>query len=386
MPVRVAGTTPASDSTIAADGAVPTQFESTASTATIVPLLIFGTDVNELSVDNVSITPPPALRPLASHQQLVAVAGGGDRLAAKMFPGESIVTIHVDPLDPLPGPPLAWQTLDALIVDGPWPGSFDVHKLPALLAGGTEVAVHSQDRPADLLPWESIDGGWVLRPLIAGPMGCDGNEQAYVPTLGWHPDLPGPVRVRVILAGVLFSLAVLACLLLPSRFMLTGIMLATVLALITIGAWQENSAVICCARGSIALDAKALLQSDRWQFIAARQSTGATCDCIGETWPVFADPSQAKSVNVALHWNGDAGRFSFDLPANGKLAFVSRMLQPQSAASTAGTAIQPDSPMADLARALYLHGREQITQEPAPPWNADDTAPVWPAVQIAPNY
>jgi hypothetical protein len=386
MPVSVTSSDGSTSSTIVASGAVPTTFESTGNTAAIVPLLIFADGAGSLSVDNASVAGTPQLRPLASHQQLVAVAGGGDRLAAKLFPGESIVPVHLDPLDPLPGPALAWQTIDALILDGPWPGSFDVQKLPALLAGGTQIAVRSPERPDTLLPWESIDGGWVLRPLIAGPMGCDGNEDAYVPTVGWRPDLPGPVRVQIVLAALLFSLAAIGCMLLPRHFTVAGIVLATLFALVAVGVWQEKSPSVYRARGTVVVDLKPLPQTDRWEFITARQSAHAECDCAGETWPIFADTTQAQSQNLSLHWLGDGGRFSFDLPPNGKLAFVSRILQPQAAASAPSTTTQTDAPMADLARALYLHGRQHMTEEPGSPWNVSDAAPVWPTVHVSPDY
>ena len=150
MPVRIAHAELAAASTITkviADGAVPLECDASGNTSTIAPLLIFANDAGRLRIDGSPLPGDPPLCPLSFHQQLVAVAGSGDRLAAKLFPGDSIVTIHLDPLDPLPGPELAWQTLDALILDGPWPGSFDVHKLPALLAGGTEIAVRMRDRP-----------------------------------------------------------------------------------------------------------------------------------------------------------------------------------------------------------------------------------------------
>jgi len=380
MPVRVHR----GQSAITAVGALPTEIGADGGAMTIVPLLVFANDVSDLRIDGSPLAGDPPLRALSSHQQLVAVAGVGDRLATRLFPGESIVTIHVDPLDSLPGPELAWQTIDALILDGPWPGSFDIRKLPALLAGGTQIAVRSEQRPDDRLPWESIDGGWVVRPAIEGPMGCDGNDDAYIPVGAWHPDLTGTERIRIVLVGVLFSLGTLACLLLPRRFSYPATIVLTLVAMIAIGSWQSSSPTIFRARGEVIVERRPLLQTDRWQFITARQTASAVCDCAGETWPIFADSSQPLRINVRLHWQGDGGRFTFELPSDGKLAFISRMIQPTSVSAAAGATVQTETPMTALARALYMRERERETVEPGPTWNTNDASPLWPTVHLWP--
>lgn len=383
MPIRIEapGTV-----TITADGAVPLQWHPASNTSAIVPLLIFATDAKQLRVDGSPLRGDLPLRPLSSHQQLVAVAGTGDRLATKLFPGESIVIIHADPLDPLPGVELAWQTLDALIVDGPWPGSFDVRKLPGLLAGGTEIAVRWPDRPDDGLPWEPIDGGWVLRPPIAGPLGCDGSDAAYLPWSAWHPDLPAAVRFQIVLAGILFSLAVLASLLLPRRFSMQAIGVITICAIIAIAYWQSRSPKLFLAQGSVVIEAQPLHQTDRWQFLTSRQSSAGTMDCTGESWPVFADPSQPAQLNMSLIWNGGAGRFAFQLPAQGKLAFVSRSFRPQETPSPPNAPGDQESPMAGIARALYPQEHEKTDVDTGQKWNADDPAPAWPTAQVWAGY
>jgi hypothetical protein len=387
MPARLGRTENAAStpiSTISATGAVPTEFEFRGNASTIVPLLIYSAEAGQLAIDQSPFTNTP-LRALASHQQLVAVAGGGDRLSGKLFPGELIVIIHVDPLDPLPGPALAWQTLDALIIDGPWPGSFDIHKLPGLLAGGTEVAVRSPDRPNDALPWEAIDGGWVLRPPIVGPLGCDGSDEAYVPVMAWHPDLTAPERHRVVLFGVLFSLAALACFLLPRRSSLPVLIVVTFGAMIGIVWWQVASASTDRAGGDVIVEHNRMTQLDHWQFVTSRGTASAQFDCIDATWPIFADAQQAPRLGLSLYWSGDGGRFRFSLPRDGKLAFVSRVLQPYAPVSTTAVPSSIETPMTALVRALYSRGRGQIDVEPGAAWHADDAAPLWPTAIFRPG-
>ena len=374
IPVRV----PTGTARISADGAVPTELYSTASSA-IVPLLTCSSGVARLKIDD-SRPLDAQLRPLSSHQQIVAVAGGADQLARKLFPGETIVTIHVDPLDPLPGPALAWQSLDTLIIDGPWPGGLDLKKLPQLLAGGTQIAVTSPNRPDPILPWESIDGGWVLRPPIVGPEGCDGNDAVYAPLAAWHPDLSAASRSRIVLAGVLFSLATMTGLLVPRRFalpfcaVLTGVMVAA------IGLWRGGSPAAFRAQGTVIVGR----QTDRWQFIAAGQAVSTKYETVQETaqetWPIFADAQQANRSGVMLHWTDDSTRFTFALPQDGMLAFVSRSIE--SPEETPALSAQVQSPMTAIARSLYSRGKEQITVYPGEAWEPNASAPIWPAVRV----
>jgi hypothetical protein len=380
MPVRVVR----GEQSVAADGAVPLQIDSSPSQSTIVPLLVFADKLDGLQIDGSARGLDALLRPLSSHQQLVAVAGAGDRLAETLFPGETIVTVHVDPLDPLPGPTLAWQTLDALIIDGPWPGSFDLHKLPALLAGGTEIAVRSPDRPAGALPWESVEGGWVLRPAIDGPIGCDGNDLAYAPAAAWNPDLPGATRAQIFLAGVLFSIAALACLLLPRHLYLPAIIAATIFAVIAIGGWQRRQDWIYHAQGEVIVE-RPLMQIDRWQFVTSPAEAAGEIPCSGEMWPIFADPSQAIGSKMALRWSGTAGRYTFVLQPNARLGFVSRSFATGPHAPAAGDSADTQSPMMSVARALYAHGHERFISEPGAPSTGADPAPLWAAVQVWPR-
>jgi hypothetical protein len=384
MPVRVEGNGPSGNwlTAITADGAVPVEWEGGTGASAIVPLLTFTNTVGPLRLDGSPLTGASPLRALSSHQQLVAVAGTGDRLAQKLFPGESIVSVHVDPLDPLPGPAIAWQTLDALIVDGPWPRGLNLLKVPGLLAGGTEIAVRGADRPGGGLPWEQIDGGWVLRPAIAGPMGCDGNEAAYEPWGAWHPDLPGRVRGRVVLAGVLFSVAVLGCLLLPRKWSCVAIGMVMAFAMIAIGFWRSGMPRWSVAQGILVVEQSSAVQEDRWRFVTARQATRCGFEVEGAAWPVFADSMQPVQLGMTLKWKDGAGRFEFKLPAEGRLAFVSRAIHPQATPAPSGSSDEADTPMAGIARTLYVTDHERMSVENGSAWNAMDDSPTWAGVRV----
>ena len=213
-------------------------------------------------------------------------------------------------------------------------------------------------------------------------MGCDGTDAAYVPWAAWHPDLPGPVRLQVVLAGVLFSLSALACLLLPRILSLPAIAIAVFVAIIAIGWWQFRSPQSFLAQGSVIVEDAKLRQTDRWQFITSRQSASSQFDCAGETWPIFADSSQALRENMALNWKDGTGRFTFRLPPDGKLAFVSRTIHPQSAKSPVIASANTQSPMADIARSLYMRDHEQQIIEPGGNWTTTDASPTWAAVHL----
>ncbi len=382
VPMRVEGAE-GQHVAMCATGAVPTILDSPSASSFIAPLLTYGNLGSGLTLNGRSIATVPPLRPLASHQQLVLVAGdGGDRLAKHLFPGESIVSLHVSPDSPLPGPPVAWQSVDAVIITTAWPAGINTRAIPALLAGGMQIAVASATQPDMIFPWESIEGGWVLRPPIAGPLGCDGSDDAYLPAAGWHPDLPASVRMQVVLAGGLIAMAFIAARMLPSRATMPAMAVVTTGACVAIALWQSHQSVLFEARGDVKVESQSILQTDHWRFFAARAPASGECDCSGITWPICANTTQPGTQNVTLHWEEDRGWFTFSLPTDGRIALLTRDMLPREAngESTGGRSF--DSPMAGLARSLYRHGRESISLEGGSGWSADASGPVWATARV----
>jgi hypothetical protein len=216
-----------------------------------------------------------------------------------LFPNAKVFPVLLDQTDPLRDGPTAYQTLDAIIIDDPWPGGLRVAALPDLLAGGTVVAVRTRERPDSVLPWEPLADGWVLRPHLAGPMGCDGDESGYAPASSWHPDWPARLRQQVLFAGVLFSLAAGACLLLRGRRAVAALIAISILTSAVVLVWHRHHPAVFEATGSIIVDAPPWLQRDLWTYITAAEPATARIACDGITWPIFADPSQSLRLHVS---------------------------------------------------------------------------------------
>src|SRR5260221_543188 len=62
-------------------------------------------------------------------------------VVAALFPGDPVTAIHLDPTDPLAGPPAAWETLDAVLIDDAGLARLGGRKVDVLAASGVAFAV-----------------------------------------------------------------------------------------------------------------------------------------------------------------------------------------------------------------------------------------------------
>src|SRR5439155_11703552 len=98
------------------------------STDAIIPALILGdgpSDVVHVRTDDGVHDVQLSLRPLAANEKLVGVVGHHSSFSQWLFPNQEVIPIPLDAAKPLPGPAAAWELLDAIVVDGPWPPGID---------------------------------------------------------------------------------------------------------------------------------------------------------------------------------------------------------------------------------------------------------------------
>ena len=371
FPVRVE--LPRSDNFIIyADGAIRTVIGKQRTLPLLVPVLSTGAALGPVHIGNRVASSKP--QPLETHDSLVGVAGGVETeiVARAMFPGTKIVIVHLDPADPLPGPPIAWQSLDGIVLAERWPGGLNLEHLPQWLSGGMTVGVAAGDAPDHKLPWRPISGGWVLLPNLAGPLGCDGNEDAYAPSMTWHPDLRVDARWRIVGWAMVIILALLLATLLPRRVNY-GMFGAVAIFGIVLPARPTES---FRATGEIEVARSGWEQRDRWTYFAGPPKRTMQID-VEEGWPIFHDPAQAARLNCSLTSDGLQTTMQFTLPADNRLAFMQREIRP-AASVTAGT-IDDRSPMSRLARLLYRDAGEPhiLSNEKV---MTDDPTPTWPTV------
>jgi len=199
MPVRVS---PGNGETLlSGDGMIPTIVPI--AYGGVVPVLVL-----EAPVDSSGQT---GLRVLSPNDRLIAIVGSSEAAAAvDLFPNEKPpIVVRVDPSVALTGPSLAWETLDAVVLDRPP----EPEKVEKLLAMGVVIAMRTQDVPDHQWPWRREGELWVVRPQLVGPGGAIGGEAVHLPTVGWDVRLPSATKRQIVLAAALVSLLLISALL-----------------------------------------------------------------------------------------------------------------------------------------------------------------------------
>ena len=161
------------------------------------------------------------LKPLAEDERLVAYSDGDMHeamlAAASIMPGRRIVPIRLDLTGPLLTPPAAYETIDLLLLGPSAVSRVRESALAVLSAGGTAVAVRSNEKPAGQWPWQQVAapsgaGGstlwWVLDHPPVGPRSLMDME-TYAPTYGWEHGWPAEIRRRSVLLAALAAIALL---------------------------------------------------------------------------------------------------------------------------------------------------------------------------------
>jgi hypothetical protein len=148
------------------------------------------------------------------------------------------------------------------------------------------------------------------RPRAIGPDAAVLGDDAYVPTIAWRPGAGDQTRRRVVLAGVLVTLAMVACTLLRGRRAALGTLVAVSLASSgAIAWWQRAQPDFVEADGSVIVVRRdGSIQHDRWRYFTTRRdvatlnvalATGAT--------PVFSDAEHAKQVIATIRVDARTG-------------------------------------------------------------------------------
>jgi hypothetical protein len=194
-------------------------------------------------------------------QRLVAVPGGEADVAfaSKLFPGTRV--LPVNGVDPSLGPAIAWDTLDAAVLDH----MPDPQRVTALLAMGLSLAVRDPAAPRDAWPWRLEGNYWVLRREWAGPRGAVVPE-AYDPPQMWHPGRSAGVRRGAVGGAVVFALLATAASLLRPRWALAAVVGASVVAGVIALAWRRRLSPVVEVGGAVIVTDDTLAQRDDWIY------------------------------------------------------------------------------------------------------------------------
>ncbi len=345
FPVAIDGTDASASITLTADGCLPTRIEPGESSR-IVPMLAYG-EPHELRWPGGSLP----LRTVDRKERLIGTTSPD--LPGELFPNAQLIPIHLDPADPLPGPAVVWETLNAIVLDSASFARIDDAHRSTFLAGGVTLASRG-GRPDNRWPWKQQGSCWILRANLAGPVDDLINEAVYAPTYAWQPGWSPRVRGQVFGAGATILVVVLAILLIGrgSRAAGATAMSVCLIAGVLVIAWRHAMGSIDSAGGDIIVASDHLLQRDSWVYQRAKADDTTAVPWAGSTRPMFSSLAGSENSRMFVVAGADSRlRFEYRSTAGHCLAFMRRDVTPDEppAASLAFR-----SPMEEAVKDAYL--------------------------------
>jgi hypothetical protein len=334
----------------------------------------------------------PDLQPLADHQRLVGHTLPLDPNLARQLlnqgeqGGDSaqIIPIPLDPAQPLKSHPCAYELLDAIVLDDATAARLRPDDIPSLLASGVTVAIRTARPPLPNWPWRRVGEYAVLRHAPVGVAPAPYHEAAYAPVANWQAGWPWSFRRRVLLIAAVCCVLILALALLRPRPVLLWSALLIAGLLTAVGKWWSVHLAIQQAGGEIVVlpdpANSNLTQTDAWTYQTTTAPRPATLQWRDDSRPIFASPAGVNDVWLTLNCDPATGRpteFFARIPANRKIAFLSRTLGPAAPRTPPKTPVT--SPLKSFAESTYATPTGRVTgQLPiAPP-----TAPAYGYLDI----
>jgi hypothetical protein len=308
----------------------------------------------------------PELRRLGDSERMVGWTTPDEPFARKLLKNApKIIPVLLDPAQPIRGHAVAWEMLDAIILDATSATRLDQGQLASLLACGVSVAVKSHDPPFPTWPWKQMGDYSVLQYDPAGPTTAGFHEAAYLPVADWQAGWSWPFRRRVlILAGICCVLILGLVLWRPPLAPLWVVLLVSVM-LYGIEKWWSMQLAIQQAAGEIVVLDKGLTQTDGLTYQTSTAPRQATLH-----WSDVMHPLASDDIWMSLNCDprGFPTEFFTRIPANRKVAYLSRTVGPRGPRTPPGMPVT--SPLASLADAVYLQDGGKIAGQlpgaPAP--------------------
>jgi hypothetical protein len=299
----------------------------------------------------------PELKRLGDSERLVGWTTPDEAFARRLLHGApKIIPIALDPSEPIKGHAAAWEMLDAVILDATSATRLEQSQLASLLACGVTVAIRSDTPPFPAWPWRRMGDYAVLSYEPVGPTTAGYHEAAYLPVAGWQAGWPWTFRRRVLLvAGVCCILLLGLALWRPPLTALWGVLLVAGMC-VGIGKWWNVQLAIQQGAGEIVVLNDGLTQTDGWTYQTSTALRPATL-----RWSDVSRPMVADDIWVSLNCDttGQPTEFNTRVPANRKVAFLSRIVGPRGPRTPPARPVT--SPLAPLAEELYLREGGEIS-------------------------
>ena len=264
---------------------------------------------------------------------------------------------HLENSDPLPGPPAAWDALDAIVLDPAAMARITNGQRSALLAAGVTLASRSNSRPDENWSWQKRGSFWVLRYSPLGPVDQLVNPDAYAPTFAWSPGWPAAIRAQVAAVAVVLFLAIVAVAMLRDHRAVFGLIALSLLSAAAVAVWQHALGTVSRAGGDMIVQSPGLIQRDAWVFERARQTGEQTIPWAGWTVPIFGSAVAPVDSGIRIQIADGSASFNFQLDRGKTIAFVRREVQPGPVPTLEN---DRGSPMREAANAVYLGKGDRI--------------------------
>jgi hypothetical protein len=397
VPVRIVATDVAGrDLTLGGPGAVPVEISvESAHADVLVPMLVvtsIETITCAISGGGGGVDAKQALTALGRDERLVGMTTVGPEsqsLVADLFPGMRIRNVALSPTDPMPGPPLAWGALDAVLLDSAGAARMTDEQVATLVAAGTTVAVRNEGRPRGDWPWHRHGSWWLARADPAGPRDVI-EMAAYEPVAGRDFGWSQSFRKTVVLVCAGFSAAALAASLWRSRRSWIIVVAVGIASAGALAWWRAGQRPSRSALGAVVVESAAWVQSDEWSYDIAIATGDAEPRWVLHdrvVAPIFASERHYRAVDVSLNCRSDGTPEAFRqrLIRDQRLAFLSREVWPRPADQSGNAAHAPEgesSPLLRLAEDLYMRAGDRIKHGRGTGHTAVNGWDVWPQVVI----
>jgi hypothetical protein len=295
-------------------------------------------------------------------------------LPADLFPDTRLIPIRLDSADPLPGPAVAWETLDAVLLDSPLFQRLGDETRSTLLSGGVVLAARG-DRPDPRWPWRRQGSLWILAAKPVGPHDELVDDSVYAPTYAWMPGWPPRVRGQVVGIAALLLLVTVGLLQLGRNRATAGLAISILLlSAVAIFWWKASLGSVDRGGGDIVIAGNGLSQRDGWVYQRAKTTSTQIVRWTGWTHPLFASVNEMNRSEMRVSVSpGDQLEFIYQAIAGHTMAFVRREIQPGGMPATVAT---DGSPMEQAARAAYTARGMKVVGETTAPGGR------WPGVVI----
>ena len=303
----------------------------------------------------------PELKLLGESERLVGWTTPDEPFARQLLHGPpKLIPIALDPAQPIKGNPAAWEMLDAVILDADSGARLDESQIAGLLAGGVTIAIRTDRPPFPGWPWKRQGEYAVLKYDPAGPDGTGStaagfHEKAFLPIVDWQAGRPWEFRRRVLIIAAVCCILLLAIALWRPRMTWLWTLALTGAITFALGKWWATTATVQQAGGEIiVLNDGGLTQTDAWTYQTSSAPRPSTLQWSDITRPIFASRGGADDIWISLSCDstGRPTQFDIRIPANRKLAFLSRTAGPHSPKTQPNPTIT--SPLTPFANEIYL--------------------------------